>query len=242
MAAGKTHSRHFRLLLDEYDLSGDMRQIGSAGIEYGEEDVTGWSDAVINYTLGRPTVKIDGFQAVFNNTLLTGVHVLKDVEEYLATLCVGIKAAPAVGDPCISMPLNQGAYKLSGDGPVLVSINLNGPGQDHTLPSNVFGAILAYAAALAATTNGASVNNGASSANGALCYLHITVSSGGTWAFKVQHSPNDSAWADLATFTINGSVVAVEQKAAAGTVDQYTRLVATRTSGTVTVTATIVRL
>lgn len=243
MATGKTHSRHFRLLVDEVDLSGDARGVGDFGSVHEEDDVTGWSDAIKNYLLSRLSAYINGFQAVFNNTASTGSHTeLKDREEYLVSLLIGIRAAPAAGDPCFSCPLEQKSYTAEGAGPALVSADFVGPGQGHTLPSKVWGAVLAYAAALSATTNGTSVDNGASSANGVLGYLHITVSSGGTWAFKIQDSPDNNTWADLITFSSDGSAVAAEQGSASGTVDRYTRLVSTRTSGTVTVSATIIRL
>lgn len=247
MATGKTNRVHFRLILDEIDLSGDAQAVGSFGSTYTEADVTGWKDGIINFTLGHPNIFIEGFQAVFNNTANTGSHTeLSAQEEYLATLAIGIRAAPAVGDPCFSAPLLQSSYTVDGSGPMLVSTTLNGPGQSHTHTVNSvlkpWGVVLAAGTQLSATTNGTSVDNGASSSNGGVAYLHIIASSGGTWSLKVQDSANDITWADLITFSSDGSAITAEQGTDTGTIDQYLRFQATRTSGTVTPWCTFVRL
>lgn len=247
MATGKTNlSKHSRLYVDDVDLSGDARQFGTAGLEIGEDDVTGWSESITNYTLGQRKVMIDGFQAVFNNTLVTGAYTKLLAElgtEVLASLCIGIRAAPAVGDLCISAPLLLSAFTVDGQGPVLVNASLNGPGQGtYTLPAKVHGVVLMPSTALSITTTGTSVNNLAATTNGCLAYLHILASSGGTWAFKVQHSTDNAAWSDLITFTATGAIITAEQGASTGTVNQYLRFVATRTSGTVTAVCTAVRL
>lgn len=245
MATGKTNTKHYRLYVSDVDLSGDSRQVGNFGAEFVEDAVQGWSDGVENFTLGYLKAMIDGYQAVFNNTLVTGSHIKLSGalgSEVLASLCVGIKAAPAAGDLCFAMPLLLSAYKPDGQGPVLVSASLNGPGQGtYTLPTKVFGVVLMPSTALSGTTNGSTVDNGAASSNGLLVYLHILASSGGTWAFKVQHSTDGSAWSDLISFSANGSAITAEQGASTGTVNQYLRFVATRTSGTVTVVCTAVR-
>jgi len=247
MTTGKTNSRHMRLLLDGVNLSGDARQVGSVGITYDEDDVAGWSDGVRNFTLGHPRAFIEGFQSVFNNTAVTGSHIeLSAVEQYIGGLFIGIRAAPAIGDPAFGSPLQQGSYVVQGDGPVTIDAALNGPGQGETLGlSSVFrvwGAALAVGTSIAVSTNHTSVDNGASSANGALAYMFVSATTAGNFAFKVQDSPDNALWADLITFTMDGSAVAAEQGSVSGTVDRYTRLVATRTGGTVSPWCILVRL
>lgn len=244
MATGKTNSRWYRLVHGGVDLSGDARTVGSFGETYAETDVTGWSDGVINFTLGSPTCSIEGFQAVFNNTAVTGSHtLLSTLPDSYASMFIGIRAAPAVGDPAFSIPSQGNSYHVLGDAMIAYESKIT---QTGTLGVSGlfrgFGVALATGASLAATTNGTSVNNLASSANGALGYLHITASSGGTWAIKIQDSPDDAAWADLITFTANGSAITAEQGSATGTVDQYTRAVFTRTSGTLSAWMTLIRL
>jgi len=247
MATGKTNSRWYRLIYGGYNLSGDARAVGGFGEEYTEEDVTGWSDDVINFNMGRQRIFLEGFQAVFNNTASTGSHsVLATLPNSYASMFVGIRAAPAVGDPTFSLPLQTSAYTATGDGPVLVNINANvmqtGALTVGSLPIRCFGVAVAVGASLSGTTNGTSVDNGASSSNGALAYLHVTASSGGTWAFSIQHSSDNSSFSDLITFSANGSAVTAEQGTVTGSVNRYIRLRAARTSGTVTAWATFIRL
>lgn len=246
MATGKTNSRYFRLIYGGFDLSGDARAVGSFGATYGETDVTGWSDGVINYTLGTPNINVEGFQAVFNNTASTGIHsALSGFLNSYSTMFVGIRAAPAVGDPTFSIPNQQASYTVAGDAPVTVSVNMN-PGQTGSLSvgglMSPWGRAIAIGASLSGNTNGTSVDNTTSSANGGIGYLHLTASSGGTWAFTVQHSTDNNTFTDLITFSSNGSAVTAEQGTATGTVNRYVRFRAVRTSGTVSAWAAFVRL
>lgn len=69
----------------------------------------------------------------------------------------------------------------------------------------------------------ASVDNAASSANGAVASLHVTAYSGLTSAsLVVQHSTDDSVWADLITFT-SVTATTFERKTVTGTINRYTR-------------------
>ena len=244
MATGKTHARWYRLIMDAVNLSGDSRQIGSFGVEYDTADVTGWSDGVVNHLLGQPSHIFTGYQAVLNNTAVTGSHTeLSAVEEYILSLFIGIRAAPAVGDMVFMTTVEQSAYTVDGSPSPMVSINAvkSITDADHV---KAFGVALAVGDELTATTNGTSVDNGVASALGALAHLHITASDGGTWAFKVQDSPDDGAWADLITFSSDGTAIAAESgdvAAAATTPDRYVRFQATRTSGTCTAWCCLVR-
>jgi hypothetical protein len=228
MATGKTHPRHWRLYIDGIDVSGVMRTVGGAGITFAEEDVTGWSDAVINHKFGHGQASITGLQSVFDNTALGAHAELSAVEEYLTTLMFGIKAAPAAGDPAFAAPLGQSMYSIAGDGPVTVSWELNGPHQDATYPSKVFGNVVVPITTLSATNNSASHDFGAAQASGAHCYLIVTsADAGGTWTLKVQDSADDAAWADYATFTADGQTILSEQQVVTASMDRYVRYQAT---------------
>ncbi|WP_427422660.1 hypothetical protein [Lysinibacillus fusiformis] len=68
-----------------------------------------------------------------------------------------------------------------------------------------------------------SVDNTASSANGAVASLHVTAFAGLTSAvLKVQHSTDNSSWADLITFT-TATGTTWERKTATGTINRYLR-------------------
>jgi hypothetical protein len=83
-----------------------------------------------------------------------------------------------------------------------------------------------------------SVDNAASSANGGAATLHVPTNTvNGNTTIKVQHSANDSTWADLITFTVVGaSTKTSEIKAVTGTVNRYLRVSASTagSSGSIT--------
>lgn len=75
-----------------------------------------------------------------------------------------------------------------------------------------------------ATANGIAVDNTASSAKGGVAALHVTAASGGTPSatIKVQHSTDDTVYADLITFTA-ATAATSERKAVTGTVNRFVR-------------------
>lgn len=69
----------------------------------------------------------------------------------------------------------------------------------------------------------ASIDNLASSPDGGVGYLHVLAASGSpTLDVRLQHSVDDSVWADLITFT-PATAIGAERIVVAGTVNRYTR-------------------
>lgn len=243
MATGKTNARWARFICDEFDLSGDTREIGEIGATYDEIDVTGLSDGVTNFTLGHPTIVMDGYAAVFAADSVganRSFDVLSVPESRIISVPMGIRAAPAVSDPAFLHYAEQASFTHDGDGPILISASFP-RGVAYTDLARPWGVVLAAGASIAVTTNGASVNNGAASTNGLTAFLHVTATAAGNWALKIQHSADDAIWVDLITFTADGSAVTAEVGQAAGTVNQYLRFQATRTGGTTTFWVTAAR-
>jgi hypothetical protein len=241
---GKTHPRHFRVLVDGYDLSGDMRAINGIGVTFEQADATGWGNGAKQWLNGQGTVMLDGLTALFNNTetatgpVAAGAHtVLNGETELNAAVFMGIRAAPAIGNPAFGGPFTQGGYTLTGGGndPVMVNASYYGSATQ-SLDAAVFGVALAIGAELSGTTNNASVDNTASSADGWIAYLHIPQTTGAqasnNWSFVIEHSTNDTDWSTLTTFTANGNAITSERKSGSGTVNRYVRLKSTRTAGT----------
>lgn len=83
--------------------------------------------------------------------------------------------------------------------------------------------------AVTATGNGTAVNNGAATTTGGSAALHVTVVSGTnpTLDVKIQHSEDNSVWADLLTLAQVTTDNQSEYKTVTGTVNQYTREVHT---------------
>lgn len=244
-ASGKDKTlRYMRLHVGGYDLSGDARTFGTLDSTFGEADTTGWNDSVYNYLSdGRRQVGISGLQVLMNDDTARGYTVLKNgATSYPTTIFFGGGGEPTVPDPAYILPGLTMMDNAALDGQIF-TINADmrfiatsyGSGSD-----NPHAVTLSYGAKTS-TTTGTSHNNGASSAAGWSAILHVTASSGGAWEFKLQHSADDSSFSDLATFTADGSAITAEYQSGTGTVNQYVRLVETRTSGTVTTSCAFAR-
>jgi len=100
--------------------------------------------------------------------------------------------------------------------------------------------------ALGADTGSATntaVDGSASTANGGLAQIHVTANSRtSSSTFKVQHSSDNSTWADLATFTVVATTVKTSERiavAAGTTVNRYLRSTHTAATGTGSITYNI---
>lgn len=89
------------------------------------------------------------------------------------------------------------------------------------------GVALTALASVSSTGTGSAQDHGASTANGGIASLHVTANAhSDTAVFKVQHSADNSVWADLATFTTVSASTATSERvvvAAGTTVNRYLR-------------------
>lgn len=240
---GKTHTKYARMLAGGANLTGDSRSLGSIGMAYDEIDVTGWED-VMNYLPGQAMLNFGPYQAVWNNTaaatgpIQPGVHTsLAGIGTPICTAVLGIREAPTIGAPAFSANLQQLSYTVSAAAGGTLIVNADFTNKvDNGFEAYGWGQILANGTSVSSTTTNGSLDNGASSANGAYGILHITTSAGAmgsnNWTIKIQDSTNDSTWADLITFSANGSTATAEWGSVSGTVDRYTRVVMTKSAGT----------
>ena len=238
---GKTHIKHSRLIVDTANLSGVGRQVGSFGLEHNTTDVTGYDAGVHYVTVGRANHLLAGYQAVFSNLATVGSHAeLKDLEEYIVSLCIGVKAAPEVGSTAWLSSQEQISYDVQG-GLVSVDFAKAITDSDHTNP---WGTVLEAGTARAATLTGEGVDNLVATTNGIVAHLHVVTSDGGAWAFDIEESSDDGdvdPYVSIATFTADGTAVAAERIDVAGAVERYLRVVATRTGGNVTFWCSVAR-
>ena len=137
-----------------------------------------------------------------------------------------------LGAPSLSMPYLQTTYtpKSAPDARIDVgTIDFESYGNNAGVENGV---MLAHGT-VANTTTGTGVDDPTGAAVTASCAaaLHIwTACAADTYVVKVQHSANNSTWADLMTFSADGSVITSERRAvASGTINRYRRVLATRT-------------
>lgn len=128
MATGKTNARYIRVSLDDtagsaQDLSASISSITGVGLENQQDDVTAYSDGVINFTLGHPSAEVD-ISGPLNNTATTGAHTVLSAisnapysqDSYTLTVQFGIRAAPTTGDPEFEGEYLVTSYIVNGDG------------------------------------------------------------------------------------------------------------------------------
>lgn len=238
MAAGKNKTlRYTRMYVGPYDLSGDSRTFSALEYSTGEVPVNGWSEDA-NYLSDQVFVRsVTGYQAIVNDDTGRSFDALAGApNDHVVTVAIGGGAAPAVSDLCYMLPAVQMSDQTALDGGVAVisaDFMANAVNADANIRRPI-GYVLLPLTALTATSTGTSVNNGAASLLGGYAHLHIFASDAGEWSCKVQHSANNVDWSDLITFAADGSVIVAEAKSASGTINQYTRSLLTRTSGTMT--------
>ena len=211
MATGRTVARWTRVYVDGYDMSGVGRAIGPLDEVFDEEETTAFLDTVKTYLPNTPNVTVGTLNALFDNTVTTGIHTVMQSSGVKRTVLVakGIRAAPAAGDPAFGGQFLQSAYHVVGEGGVFVNIPFSGWAQDatHSRYPSAWGQLLH---ALSAETGanaavGFDDYTGAATTKGGYLIYHITASNAaGTATISVDDSAtnlNDAAFAALSGAT-----------------------------------------
>ena len=208
MATGRTHPRWVRAYIDGYDMSGYSRSVGLLGWNFVEADLTvTMSDAVKGYLPGQANISFAALNGVFDNTVTSGLHVIASSiqSERVVMIPIGIRAAPAVGDPVFCGQFVQLGYNALEEGNAVVANIPFGPWESANLIdfSKPWGnMLLAKVAKTAANSSGTGVDQtgGLTTWGGFMCYQVFTASAAGhTATIKVQHSTEevDGSYADL---------------------------------------------
>jgi hypothetical protein len=231
------HGKDSRALLGKYDISTYLTEAtASMSLDTAETStfgslaktyLTGQNDGTISFS-GLFDGDADAIAAIFEDVI---TNDLTPVITFASDggLTLGRDATLALG--------KQTSYEVSA--PVADIVSLNGEFQ--VTGGLRQGVILAGKAALAATTNGTSVDNTAATTLGATANLHVTANTrNSNSTIKVQHSADNSTWADLITFTVVGATTLTsESLTATGTVNRYLRAQTTLATGTGSITITI---
>lgn len=241
-------TRHMRIYVNGYDLSGDARTFSTLENAFGEADFTGWNEAVRNYLNdGHRMIGISGFQAIMNDDTGRAWDQLKTPDTAgRVSVCFGGGGAPAAGDPAYHLATREMRVPQGFDGPVVVLTAdfVADQGQYDSNTNNPLGVVLRGATEISADVTAGSSNshdNGLSTANGWTAVLHVINTSSGNYTFTIEHSSDDSAYSTLGTFTADGSTVTSEYLTGSGTVNQYVAFNAARTAGSCTVVCTFAR-
>lgn len=222
------HGKNTRVFINEYDLSTMLREANVAQeADTAETSAFGTQDKTYVVGLIGSTLSLSGMfsgaageiDALFNSW--NG----DDVDKVVSVLTEGIGAAgTGVGRKVTMMPGKFSGRTIPSSLSDMVGITATVVG-DGPVRSGVL--LNDYVTAISATGQATSVDNGAGTTNGGFGQLHVPANTrNGTTIFKVQHSTDNSSWADLITFaTVNASTATSERIAlAAGTtVNRYVR-------------------
>jgi len=224
----KISGQHAAILFDGYDISGRVRQF-DVEVAYDEDDTTAFLDSVVNSepglqnTTANATAFFDPAAAMSLPALSTpGATAAKQL-----LFLFGAGADPKAGDRGIAVISRQ--FKMSAPIPSKGKLTLEAAFKAGSQYSTVFGHVLDYAAVTNSRT-GTGVDRTAANADGAVAYLMVlTPASSDSYEFKMQDSPDNSAWSDFITFTLDGQSRAAERITEASSVDRYWRVICTRT-------------
>jgi hypothetical protein len=235
---------HVQVLVDGYELTGDMNNvaINDARDTY---DVTAFSDAVHSFIVGKRNVSVN-HSGYMNATAAQSHPVLKGIGvQGMVSLMLGQNAAPAIGDPMYSLSVLQADYKTNPQVGNFIPFSANFSNQGTQGGWGV--ALTDGIASFTNTSNGAAVDNSAASSNGGAAYLHVLqAAASDTYSIVVQEDDNSgfSSPTTIATFTLDASALGSERIAISGSIERYTRWLATRTGAagdTVQIAVNLVR-
>ena len=240
------HGRTSKVYLDEFDMSGYMNASDiSHQQDTAETTVYGSSSRSYLPSQASGTVSLSGLIDATNTAGTSD----KEFEAILGSattpvLTIAVEGG-TIGNRAILARANETSYTMAT--PVADVNSLTADFECSADPANnvtlgvASGVQLTTGASIAHGSLGAlsSVDNGASSANGGAALLHVPTNSvgGGATTIKVQHSANDSTWADLVTFTaVGASTITSQLSAVTGTVNRYLRVTASTagSSGAIT--------
>lgn len=194
MATGRTLNRWVRVYADGYDLSGYSRKIGPLKSDYNPANVSAdMGDAVKGYLCNIPTITPTALNAIFDNTATTGLQAVMATPAARDLMVpIGIRAAPAAGDPVFMGKFVQNAMQASDDnGAIVATIPFGGwDASDLTNYSKAWGVLLHAKAEEtgANAANGIDDNGAASAAGGYLMYQIFESNAAGTCTISIDDS------------------------------------------------------
>ena len=239
------HGKNTKVLIGSNDLSSYFKDTSfSSSIGTSETTTYGTSGASKTYVVGLndATLSLGG---LFDGDASA-------VDEYIASILgsstdVIYTVAPDngmnVGSRCFSGQSIATKYDVKAPVGDVVSISADFQIDAETAR----GVILAPLSSVSATGNGTAVDNAASTTNGGTAIIHVTTNTrNGAITVKVQHSVDNSTWADLASFTSVPTSTKTSERlvvAAGTTVNRYLRATYTvaGSSGSATIAVTFGR-
>ena len=234
------HGKATGILMGGYDLTSMLNSI-STPQSLGVNEVTPFGSTAKTYIAGLAdaTVSMSGF---FEGDATATEELLDAVSDSAEAIIVSYGRALVAGQDVKFSNVIRSAFEVSS--PVGDAVAISGAAQaDGVL---VTGKLLAALQTISSSpTNGASQDGAASTSAGGKAVLQVTANTrNGDVTVKVQHSADNSTWADLATFTaVATTVVTSEVIVLPSTINRYTRVLVTLagSSGSAIITVALSR-
>lgn len=218
------------VLIDGYNLSTYVTQYEIQDM-VDEVEVTGLTDGSHNHIPGQRISSLS-LNTLWDQTAAKSAPVLRPLN-LAGKIVTLLPEGYVLGAPSISMPIMQANWGPTGSPSTAItadSVKFLSYGNNEGIED---GYALAHGT-ITTTTTGTGYDDLSGAAATARCAgaLHVwDTTSTDTYVVKIQHSTSlGSGYADLITFTLNGTALGSERIAvASGTVNRYRRVVATRT-------------
>jgi hypothetical protein len=232
------HGKNTTVLSGDFDLTTYLNSANAAyAVETPETTTFGSSDR--SYIVGHNEGTIS-FEGLFDGTTDSADSIfsaaLGNTTDRVLTVS---NDSTAIGGRAILASASSTSYEISSPLTDVVSVSAEAIANGG-LDSGVW---LVCQTAVSATTNTSSVDNAASSTNGGVAHLHVTSNARtATTVIAVQHSADNSTWADLVIFgtvALNGLDSERYEVPAGTTVNRYLRTRTTIATGTGAITRSV---
>lgn len=232
------HGKNVGVNLGEYNLTPYFNS-ASQSQTIGTAESTAFGSADRTYVVGMKEGSVS-LEGMFDGTATAVDEVLNNIlgSATGSTMTV-LHGGTTVGRTCVVLVPNETSYEVTSpvDDIVATSAEFQANNQIET------GVVLAGNLLVSTTSTGSAVDNGASTSNGGVAHLHVTANTrNGTTVAKVQHSADNSTWADLVTFTTVSTASTTSERtvvATATTVNRYLRALITPSGSTGSLTVTV---
>jgi hypothetical protein len=232
------HGKNTTVLSGDFDLTTYLNSANAAyAVETPETTTFGSSDR--SYIVGHNEGTIS-FEGLFDGTTASADSIFSAALGNTTDRVVTVSNdSTAIGGRAILASASSTSYEISSPLTDVVSVSAEAIANGG-LDSGVW---LVCQTAVSATTNTSSVDNAASSTNGGVAHLHVTANvRTATTVIAVQHSADNSTWADLAVFgtvALNGLDSERYEVPAGTTVNRYLRTRTTIATGTGAITRSV---
>ena len=218
------HGKNVNVFLNEFDFSTYFNDV-SASTSVDTAETSAFGTSAKTYVVGHRdgTISLSG---MFEGTASVGT------DEFFATALGSatknkIIVAPqgnSVAAGAIMLVADDTSYEVSS----AIADIVQASAEFQSTDAVEHGKILSSGSAVTATGNGTGVDNTASSTNGGAGFLSVPVNTrNGNITVKIQHSADNSTFADLVTFTVVTSTTKTSERvevASGTTVNRYLRV------------------